>query len=105
MARGANLSSVALRGRGEVLRGSPIKVSGTPAHPSTTQIQTTRVQQTKNTVSVGQATQSQLTQQNLTGIHQSNQDITLSQTLEKQKEVQIFPSLLQKYCTINTLSI
>ena len=68
-----------------------MKVSGTPAHPSTTQIQTTKVQQTNNAVSVGQATQSQLTQQNLTGINQSNPDATLTHTLEKQKEVHIFP--------------
>ena len=68
-----------------------MKVSGTPVHPSTTQVQTTRVQQTNNAVSVGQATQNQLPQQNLTGMKQSNPDTTLSQTLEKQKEVHIFP--------------
>ena len=82
-----------------------MKVSGTPAHPSTTQIQTTVVQQTNNAVTVGQATQSRLTQQNLTGINQSNPDTTLSNTLEKQKEVHIFPSLLQRYCSIKNLKI
>ena len=72
-------------------------MTGTPAYPSTTQMQTAVVNQASNTVSAGKATQGQLTQQNLNGINPSNPDATLSHTLEKQKEVHIvFPSLLQK---------
>ena len=89
LVRGVNSSPAASRGRGDVSRGSPLKVTGTPAYPSTTQMQTAVVHQANNTVSAGKATQGQLTQQNLNGINPSNPDTTLSHTLEKQKEVHI----------------
>ena len=89
LVRGVNSSPAVSRGRGDVSRGSPLKVTGTPAYPSTTQMQTAVVHQANNTVSAGKATQGQLTQQNLNGINPSNPDTTLSHTLEKQKEVHI----------------